>query len=95
MIKSRRLKWASDVARMKEGKSAFKILADIPTGKIPLGRSRRRLEDNIGMELKEVGIITMNWVDLAQDREYWRALVNAALNLRILQVKELVNIGSV
>ena len=65
---------------MKEGKSAFKILA----GKLtPLGRPRRRLEENIRMNLEEIGINAGNWVDSAQDRDYWRALVNAALNLRV------------
>ena len=51
------------------------------TGKIPLGRPRRRWEDNIRMDLKVIGINTRNWVDSGQDRDYWRALVNVALNL--------------
>ena len=59
----------------------FKIFLGIPTGKRPSGRPRRRLEDNIRMDLKEIGINSKNWVDAAQDRDYWRALVNAALNL--------------
>ena len=63
---------------MKEGRSAFKIL----TG-IPLGRPRRRWEDNIRMDLEEIGTNAGDWVDSAQDRDYWRALVNAALNLRV------------
>jgi hypothetical protein len=62
---------------------AFKILTVTPAGKIPLGRPRHRWEDNIRMDLKEIGINTRNWIDLAQDRDYWRALVNAALNLRV------------
>ena len=66
-----------------EIRSAFKILTGKPTGKRPLGRPRRRWEDNSRMDLKEVGINAGNWVDLAQDRNYWRALVNAALNLRV------------
>ena len=61
----------------------FKILTGKPTGKRPLGRPRRRWEDNIRMYLKETGINTGNWVDSGQDRDYWRALVNAALNLRV------------
>ena len=68
---------------MEEGKSAFKILTGKPTGKRPLGRPRRRWEDNIGMDLKEMGINTRNWDDSVQDGEYWIALVNAGLYLRI------------
>ena len=83
VIKSRRLQWAEHVARMEEGRSAFKILIPKPTGKRPLGRSRRRWEDNIRLDLEEIGINAENWVDSAQDRDYWRALVNAALNLRV------------
>ena len=62
---------------------AFKILTGKPTGKRPLGRPRRRCEENIRMNFKEVGISTGNWVDSAKDKDYWRALVNAALNLRV------------
>ena len=72
-----------NLARMEEGRSAFKILTDKSTGKIPLGRPRRRWEDNIRMDLEEIGNNANNWVDSAQDRNYWRALVNAALNLRV------------
>ena len=82
MIKSIRLRWAGHVARMEEGRSAFKILTGKPIGKIPLGRPRRRWEDNIRMDLEGISINAGNWVDSAQDRNYWRALVNAALNLR-------------
>ena len=67
---------------MEEG-SAFKILTGKPTEKIPLGRPRRRWVDNIRMDLEKIGINAGNWVDSAQDRNYWRALVNAALNLRV------------
>ena len=56
---------------MEEGRSAFKILKGKPTGKRPLGRSRRRCEDNIRMDLKEIGTNMRNWVDSAQDRDYW------------------------
>ena len=70
VIKSRRLRWASHVARMEEGRSTFKILTGTPAEKRPLGRPRRRCEDNIRMDLKEIGINTRNWVDLAQDRDY-------------------------
>ena len=76
MIKSRRLRGAGHVVRMEEGRSALKILTGKPTGKRPLGRPRRRWDGNIRMDLAG------NWVDSAQVRGYWRALVNAALNLR-------------
>ena len=66
---------------MEEGRSAFKILSVKSTGKRPLGRPRRRWEGNIRIDLE--GINAGNWVDSAQDRDYWRALVNAALNLRV------------
>ena len=69
---------------MEEGRSAFKILTGKPTGKRALGRARRRWEDNIRMDLKEIGINTRNGVNLVQDRNYWRALVNVALNLRVV-----------
>jgi hypothetical protein len=68
---------------MEEGRSAFNILTGTPTGKRPLGRPRRRWEDNIRKDLKEIGINTRNWVVSAEHRDYWRILVNAALNLRV------------
>ena len=68
---------------MEEGRSPFKILTGKPTGKRPLGKPRRIWEGNIRMEHKEMGINTRNWVDSAQGWNYWRALVNAALNLRV------------
>ena len=71
------------VARMEEGRSAFKMLTGKPTGKRPLGRPRRRLEEIIRMDLEEIGINAGNWVDSAQDRDYWRVLVNAALSLQV------------
>ena len=83
VIKSRRLRWAGHVARMEKSRTAFKISTSEPTGKRPLGRPRRRWEDNISMHLEEIGINASNWVGSAQDRDYWRALVNAALNLRV------------
>ena len=83
MIKSRRLRWAGHVARMEEDRNAFKILTGKPTGKRPLGRPRRRWEDNIRMDLEEIGINAGNWVDSAQNWNYWRTLVNAVLNLRV------------
>ena len=74
VIKSRGLRWAGNLARMEEGRSAFKILAGTPAGEIPLGRPWRGWEDNIKMDLKEIGINTRNWVDSAQDRNYWGGL---------------------
>ena len=80
-IKSRKLRWAGHVARMEEcRKECFKNFTSTgkPTGKRPLGNPRRRWEDNIRMDLKEIGI-NRNWDDSAQDSDYCRALVNAAL----------------
>ena len=71
------------VARMEEGRSSFKILTGKSTGKRPLGWYRLKCDVNIRLYLKEIGINTRIWVDSAQDRNYWRALVNAALNLRV------------
>ena len=68
---------------MEEGRSAFKILPGKPTGKSPLGRPRRRWKDNIRMKLEEIGINAGNWVGSVQERDCWRVLVNAALNLRV------------
>ena len=83
VIKSKRLRWAGLVIRMEEGRSAFKILTCKPTERRPSERPKWRWEDSIRMYLKEIGINVRNWVDSAQDRDYWRALVNATLNLRI------------
>ena len=70
-------------ARMEEGRSAFKTSTGTPAGKIPIGRPRRRWEDNIRMDLKEIGISTRYWVNSAKDSDYWRALVNKSFNLRV------------
>ena len=79
----RRMRWAGHVARMGERRGVYRILVGKPEGKRPLGRPRRRWEDNIKMDLQEVGFGGMDWIDLAQDRDRWRALVNAVLNLRV------------
>ena len=68
---------------MEGGRSAFEVLTGKPTGKRSLGRPRLRWEDNVNIDLEEIGINTRNWVDSAQDRDYWRALANSALNLRV------------
>jgi len=83
VIKSRRMRWAGHAARMREGRVVYRVLAGKPEGKRPLGRPRSRWEDNIKMDLQIVGCGGMDWIELALDRDRWRALVNAAMNLRI------------
>jgi hypothetical protein len=80
MIKLRKIRWAGHVARM-EKRNSYRILVGKPEGKRPLERPRRRWEDNIRMEIGWGG---MDWIDLAQDRDQWRALVNTAINIRVL-----------
>jgi len=82
-IKSRRMKWAGHVARMKEGRGVYRVLVGKPERKSPLGRHRRRWDDNNKMDLQEVGCGGMDWIELAQDRYRWRALVSAVMNLRV------------
>jgi hypothetical protein len=65
------------------GRGAYRVLVGRPQGKRPLGRSRRRCEDNIKMDLREIGIDEAKWIRLAQDRIQWRAFVNTVMNLRI------------
>ena len=77
------MRWAGHVARMGEKLRVHKVLVEKPEGKKPVGRPRRRWEDNIKMGLQEVGFEGVDWTDLAQDRDRWRALVNAVINLRI------------
>ncbi|KAJ4444348.1 hypothetical protein ANN_06140 [Periplaneta americana] len=81
-VKSRCLRWAGHVARMGESRSAYRVLVGRPEGKRPLGRPRHRWED-IKMDLREVGYDDRDWINLAQDREQWRAYVRAAMNLRV------------
>jgi len=68
---------------MGEGRGVYRVLVGKPEGKRPLGRPRRRWEDNIRMDLQEVGCGDIDWIELAQDRDGWRALVNPAINLRV------------
>jgi hypothetical protein len=82
MIKSRMMRWAGHVARMGEKRNAYRILVGTPEGKIPLGRPRRRWVDNIKMDRREIGWDGMDWIDLAQNRDQWRALMNTVMNLR-------------
>jgi len=83
MLKSTRMRWAGHVARMGERRGVYRVLVRKPEGKRPLGRPRRRWEDNIKMDLLEVGSGVMDWIELAQDRGRWRILVNAVMNLRV------------
>jgi hypothetical protein len=83
VIKSRRMIWAGHVARMGVKRSAYRILVGRSEGRRPRGRPRRRWEDNIKMDLEEMGCWGMNWIELAQDRDRWRAVVNAVMNLRV------------
>ena len=71
------------MACMGEGRGVYRVLVGKPEGKRPLGRPRRRWEDNIRMDLQEVGLGYEGWIGLAQDRDRWRALVSAARNLRV------------
>ena len=81
VIKSKRMRWAGHVAHMGEGRGVYRVLVGKPEGRRPLGRPRRRWVDNIRMDLQEVGCGYMNWIGLAQDRERWRTLVSAVMNL--------------
>ena len=83
VIKSRRMRWAGHVARMGERRGVYRVLVGKREGKRPLGRHRRRWEDNIKMGLQDVGCGGMEWMGLAQDRDSWRALMNAVINLRV------------
>ena len=83
VIKSRRMKWAGHVARMGERRGAYWILVGKPKGKRQLWRSRLRWENSIKMDLQEVGDGGVDCIELAQDRDRWRALVNAVMNLRV------------
>jgi hypothetical protein len=82
VIKSRRVRWAGHVARMGEERGVYRVLVGRPKGKRPLGKPRRMWEDNIKMDLREIGIDGTNWIQLAQDRVQWRAFVNTVMNLR-------------
>jgi hypothetical protein len=83
MIKSRRMRWAGHVTRMGENRNVYRDLVGTPEGKMRLGRPRRRWEDNIKIDVREIGWGGMDWIDLAQDRDQWRALVNTVMNLRV------------
>jgi hypothetical protein len=77
------MRWAGHVARIWVKRNAYRILEGMPAGKRPLGRPRRRCVDNVKMDLREVGLDGMDWIDLTQDRDEWRALVTTVMNLRV------------
>jgi len=82
VIKSRRMRWMRHVARMGQGRGVHRVLVGKPEGKRPLRRPRRRWEDNIKMDLREMGA-GGDWLELVQDRDRWRALVNKVMNFRV------------
>jgi len=77
------MRWAGDVARMGEDRGVHRVLVGKPEGKMPLGRPRRRWEDDIKVDLQEVGGGREDWMELAQDRDRWRALVGMVRNFRV------------
>jgi hypothetical protein len=83
MIKSRRMRWVGHAARMGAKRNAYRILVEKPEGKRPLRRPRGRWVDNVKVDLRERGWDGMNYIDLAQDRDQWTALVNTVMNLRV------------
>ena len=87
MVKSRIMRWARHVARMGEGRGVLSVLVGKPEGKRPLGRPRRRWEDNIKMDFQEVGGGCEDWMELAEDRDRWRALVSTVMNLRVPKMR--------
>jgi hypothetical protein len=89
-IKSRRMRWEGHVARMGEERKVYKGLVEKLERKSPLGRPRRRWEDGIRMDLVEIGWGSIEWIQLAQDRWRWRALVNTVMNLRVLAARNLL-----
>jgi hypothetical protein len=83
VTKSRRMRWAGHGARTGEGRGVYRVLVGRPEGKRPLERPRRRWEDNIRMDLGDIGIDEMNWIQLPQDRVRWRPFVSAVMNLQV------------
>ena len=82
-LKKRRLRWAGHVARMEQSRNALRVLVRKPESKRPLGRPRRRWEDNIKIDLREVGCDPRDWIALAEDRDQWRVYVRVVMNLRV------------
>ena len=88
VVKSRRMRWEGHVARMGEGRGVHRVLVGRKTeGKRPMGRPRRRWEDNSKMDLQEVGGGCGDWMELAQDRDRWRELVNTVMNFRVPKMR--------
>jgi hypothetical protein len=83
MIMSGRKIWAEHVARMGQGRNAYRVLVAKPEGKRPLGRLRHRWKDNIKIDLREIRWGGMDCINLAYDREQWRVLVNTGMNIRV------------
>jgi hypothetical protein len=86
VVKSRRMRWSRHVARMGEVSGVHRVLVGKPEGKRPLGRPRRRWEDNIKMDLQEMAGGRGDWMELAQDRDRWRALASMVRNFRVPKV---------
>jgi hypothetical protein len=84
-VKSRQMRWTGHVARMGQERKMYKVLVGKPEGKRPLGRPRRRGEDRIRMDLRETGLGSVDWIRLAKDRDRWRAVESAVMNLRVLE----------
>jgi hypothetical protein len=84
VVKSRRMRWAGHVARVREERNACGILVGKPEGKRPVGRPRRRWLDNIKMDLRGIEWDDMDWIDLIQNRNRWRAPVNTVMNFQVL-----------
>jgi hypothetical protein len=82
--KSRRIRWAGLVARMGEERKVYMILVEKSEGKRPFGRPRRRWQSWLRVDLREIGLGSAEWIQLAQDRGRWRVLVNTTMNLRVL-----------
>jgi hypothetical protein len=83
MMKSKRIRWAGHGARMGDKRNAYRLLLEYTEGKRPLGKPRSTWVDNIKMDLREIGWDGRDWIELAQNRDQWRALVNALMNIRV------------
>jgi hypothetical protein len=83
VIKSRRMGWDGHVARMGEGRSVYSVFVGSPEGKRPLGRPRRKCENNIKLDIGEIDIDVVNWIKLAQDSFRWRTFMNTVMNLHV------------